>query len=173
MEFIFYSFTPSSILLPSFVWLCSHSAPLIPSQSPSAYCPVSHILQRFFLACGRKQTLCLFPLLWRFDFVISLMQSGPATCPGHRKPPPITTELLSWRTKTQSLCFQRDGDEEVEGMRDGMQKLNPVQVCAAFMFNEMGLSTTYTHYEQDKFPRVSFQSSFTFCCCHVKTPLMF
>lgn len=120
-EFIFWAFFPSCSLKRwhshhhvylGFIWLFSQSAPLIPPLSPPSYRSVSHIVQRFSfffsgkpLAGGRKRTLCLFLLLWRFKLVIRLMQSRPATCPGHRKPPPTTTELLSLRTKTQSLCF--------------------------------------------------------------------
>lgn len=118
------TFNPTSI--PCIILFCSsHTSPFSFFFS----------LENRWQVAGTKLSAFFF-LLWRFEFVISLMQSRPATCPGHRKP---TTELLSLRTKTQSLCFWKNWKEEVEGMGDGRegerQKLNPVQVCVAFMLN--------------------------------------
>lgn len=95
----------------------------IPTSAPLP--PTPHCLTYFRsflvfspLAGSRKHALLL--LLWRFDFVISLMQSEPGPpAPHRRKPPPITTEPLSFHTKTQSFCLKKEVEEKMGGMRDG------------------------------------------------------
>ncbi len=102
--------------------VCTFNPNSIPSLRPFWISHTSEVFSFFLgkpLAGGRKRVLSLFLFLWCFKFVISLMQSRPATCPNHRKPPPVTTEALSLRTKTQSLCLEKDWDEKMEGMRDG------------------------------------------------------
>lgn len=94
---------------------------------------------------GRWQETNLFLLLWRFTLVISLMQSRPATCPRHRKPPPITTALLSFTHKDTEPLFL-EGPGWKRGMKEwemGGKVEGRKQVCAAFMLNYMGLSQTH------------------------------
>lgn len=84
-----------------------------PYPLPQTSC-ISHTYKKFYSfilpAAGWQENLCFFLLPWRSEFVISVMQSRLATCPAAREPPPITTELLSLRTKIQRLCFKKDTD---------------------------------------------------------------